>query len=140
MRCAIQNNRVHATVPPLRFGELALHRFHAIVAGRRVQDEQFAVVGAGQGLAPSRQSLDLAGHGPYHSDDVVSLGGAMTGGMVDLGAGDDALSLSASGATLTVANVETLTGGASADEPGNRGKVVGPSRRPALPAYQSPAP
>lgn len=32
------------------------------------------------------------------------------------------------------------SGGAPADEPGNRGKVVGPNRRPALPAYQPPAP
>ena len=32
------------------------------------------------------------------------------------------------------------TGGAADDEPGARGKVVGPNRRPALPAYQPPAP
>jgi len=42
--------------------------------------------------------------------DVVTLSGAWAGGTIDLGAGDaDALTF-AGGATLTVSNMETMTG------------------------------
>ncbi|MEJ5230704.1 MAG: type I secretion C-terminal target domain-containing protein, partial [Geminicoccaceae bacterium] len=49
------------------------------------------------------------------ASDIVTLGAALTGGLVDLGGGSDSLTLASGGGTLTVANVETLVGGAGAD-------------------------
>jgi len=48
-------------------------------------------------------------------DDVVTLGAAQSGGTFDLGGGNDTLMLAGGTNTLTVSNVETVTGGAGND-------------------------
>ncbi len=49
-------------------------------------------------------------------DDIVTLGAAITGGLVDLGDGSDKLILAnAATNTITIANIETMVGGTGND-------------------------
>src|SRR5947209_4011676 len=47
--------------------------------------------------------------------DTIAFTGVLSNASVDMGAGNDTLTLGASGNTVTLANTETVTGGASDD-------------------------
>ncbi len=50
-------------------------------------------------------------------DDLITLGSALTGGQYDLGSGADSMILANTATnTITLVNVETLTGGTGSDQ------------------------